>query len=274
MTDALQLDLGFERHPMAGTRMVRRIVRYPYVITNTFRLDPNPSDMLSIILQSASGAIRAEDRLAARVIAGAATAVHLRTAAAGVVHRAREDGMAQEQTELIVGPGALLELVPEPKILFAGSALSQRLRIAADPDGTAIVADGFLTHDPHGRNAPFRRLCATIEIVRPDGMVLALDRLDIGGQAPTEPGSRFPCHGVLIVVHRLSESQQAAMLAFVTAATTLEGLYAAASPLPSDAGISLRLAARSGAVLRSATRRAWAAARFALTGSLPGHRRC
>jgi urease accessory protein len=272
VTDVRQLDLGFERHPVAGTRMVRRLVRYPYVVTNAFRLDANPADMLSVILQSASGAILAGDRLGARVSAGAGTAVHVRTAAAVAVHRMHPEAIAEEQVDLVVGAGAFLEFMPEPKILFAGSALAQRLRLMVDPDGTAIVADGFLTHDPEARGGVFRRLHATIEVIRPDATILAIDRFDISGAVPDRPRSRFACHGVLMIVRRLADAEQAALLSALTAATALEDLYAAASPLPSHAGIGLRCVARSGAALRSGLRAAWAASRLVLTGSDPGNR--
>jgi urease accessory protein len=269
----LQLDLGFERHPVAGTRMAKRIVRYPYVITNTFRLDARPADMLSVILQSASGAILGGDRLRARVTAGAGATVHVRTAAATAVHRTPLHAIAQEQIDLIVGAGAFLEFMPEPKILFADAALAQRLTIVVDPDGTAIVADGFLTHDPEGRGAAFRRLHAVIEIKRPDETVLAIDRFDIAGEVPEGPRARFPCHGVVMIARSLADAEQAALLAALDAVAAREGLYAAASPLPSGAGIALRCVASSGAALRAGLRAAWAAARLVLTGFAPGDRR-
>lgn len=273
MTDAPQLDLAFERHPLAGTRIARRIVRYPYVITNPFRLDAHPADMVTVMLQSASGAILAGDRLKARVSAEAGAAAHVRTASATAVHRMDGDTVAQEQIDLAVGAGALLEFMPEPKILFAGAALAQQLKIVVDPDGTAVVADGFLMHDPEGRGAGFRRLSATIDIVRPDATTLATDRFDIAGGVTAGPRARFPCHGILMIVHRLADEEQAALLSALDAATAAGGLYACASPLPSQAGVALRCVASSAAALRAGLRAAWAATRLVLTGSEPGDRR-
>jgi urease accessory protein len=269
-----QLDLAFERHAAAGTRLARRIVRYPYVVTNTFRIDAAPAHMVSVILQSASGAILAEDRLRLRIAAGPGAAVHVMTPAATAVHRMPDGAMAEERIDLLVGAGALLEFMPEPRILFADAALAQELRLCVDVEGIAVVADGFLTHDPQGRKAPFRRLRSTIEIARPDDTVLAVDRFDIDGRGQLLRAAQFGCHGIVIVVGRFTRDDLAAIGAAAGAAVAaLGGLYAATSALPSECGISLRLACSSGAVLRQATNAAWAAIRCHLTGSPPARRR-
>lgn len=269
-----QLDLAFQRHAQAGTQLTRRIVRYPYVVTNVFRMDPVPADMASVILQSASGAILAEDRLSVRIAAEPGAAVHVTTPAATAVHRMPSGAMATERVDLAVGAGALLEFLPEPRILFPDAALVQDLRLVVDVAGTAVVADGFLTHDPQGRKAPFRRLCSSIEIARPDRTVLAVDRFDIDGRRQLLGAARFGCHGIVIVVGPFTRGQLAAIGAAAAATLgALGGLYAATSVLPSECGISLRLACSSGAVLRAATNAAWAAIRCSLTGSPPARRR-
>ena len=269
-----QLDLAFDRHAQAGTRLIRRVVRYPYVVTSTFRVDTVPADMVSVILQSASGAILADDRLTLRIAAGPGAAVHVTTPAATAVHRMPDGAMAKERVDLAVGAGALLEFMPEPWILFPDAALVQELRLIVDVEGTAVVAGGFLTHDPQGGKAPFRRLCSTIEIARPDRTVLAVDRFDIDGRRQLLGAARFGCHGIVIVVGKFTRDELAAIgVAAGAAVAALGGLYAATSVLPSDCGISLRLACSSGAVLRAATNAAWAAIRCRLTGSPPARRR-
>jgi urease accessory protein len=269
-----QLDLAFNRHAYAGTRLTRRIVRYPYVVTNTFCIDRVPADMVSVILQSASGTILAGDRLALHIAAGPGAAAHVTTPAATTVHRMPDGEIAKERVDLTIGPGALLEFMPEPRILFPDAALVQDLRLVVDAKGTVVVADGFLTHDPQERNSRFRRLCSTIEIARPDRTVLAVDRFDIDGRGQLLGASRFVCHGIVLVVGPFARDELSTLAAAVASAVAaLGGSYAATSILPSECGISLRLACSSGAMLQAATNAAWTAIRCRLTGSPPGRRR-
>ena len=269
-----QVYLAFNRHAYAGTRLTRRIVRYPYVVTNTFCIDTVPADMVSVILQSASGPILAGDRLALHIAAGPGAAAHVRTPAATTVHRMPCGATAKERVDLSIGPGALLEFMPEPRILFPDAALIQELRLVVDAKGTVVVADGFLTHDPQEGNSRFRRLCSTIEIARPDRTVLAVDRFDIDGRWQLLGAPRFGCHGIVIVVGPFARDELSTLAAAVASAVAaLGGSYAATSVLPSECGISLRLACSSGAMLQAATNAAWTAIRCCLTGSPPARRR-
>ena len=145
------LDLVVARHAWAGTQLVRRRVRWPYVLTNAFRLDAAPADMLTIVLQSASGAIVAGDRIAHRIEAGPGAALHVTTQAATAVHAMPVGTWAEDSGELIVRENAFVELLPEPRVLFARAELFQRLVIDIDRSAAAIAGDGFLIHDPLGQ---------------------------------------------------------------------------------------------------------------------------
>jgi len=266
------LDLAVARHPWAGTQLVRRRVRWPFALTNPFRLDTAPADMLTVVLQSASGAIVAGDRIAHRIEAGPGAALHVTSQAATAVHAMPLGMWAEDSGELIVGEHAFVELLPEPRVLFPRAELVQRLAVDIDGSAVAIVGDGFLSHDPSGRGEPFRRFAAETIVRDGAGRVLAVDRFDVSGSA-TE-GSERPAHGWLTVLCAPARLDvETAIEALDSALTPIACLYAGASPLPNAAGIAVRLAARDGEALRLGLRAAWVSARRLLTGSPPPSRR-
>jgi urease accessory protein len=177
------LDLMVARHPWAGTQLVRRRVRWPYALTTPFRLDAAPADMLTIVLQSGSGAIVAGDRIAHRIEAGPGATLHVTSQAATAVHAMPLHTWAEDSGELIIQENAFVELLPEPRVLFPRAELRQRLVIEIDRNAVAIAGDGFLTHDPFGQDESFRRLAAETIIRDGTGRVLAVDRQDVAGAA-------------------------------------------------------------------------------------------
>jgi len=260
------------RHPWAGTQLVRRRVRWPYALTTPFRLDAAPADMLTIVLQSASGAVVAGDRIAQCIEAGPGAALHVTSQAATAVHAMPVGTWAEDCGELIVRENAFVELLPEPRVLFPRAELRQRLVIDMDRGAVAIVGDGFLTHDPSGQDEPFRRLAAETIVRDGAGRVLAVDRVDVSG--PAIGRAEWRAHGWLTVLcspERLDA--EPAIAALDGALTPITGLYAGASPLPHAAGIGVRLAARDGEALRLGLRAAWMSARRLLTGAAPPSRR-
>jgi urease accessory protein len=247
-------------------------VRWPYALTCPFRLDTAPADMLTIMVQSASGAIVAGDRVRQRIEAGAAAALHVTSQSATAVHSMPPGIRAEETIELVAGEGAFLEHLPEPRILFPRAELVQRVTIDLGPAALAIVGDGFLTHDPAGGAEPFRRLAVETVIRDAEERVLAVDRMDTGGEALE--GTPWRAHGWLAVLcapDRLDV--EAAVGELEAALVPIEALYAGVSALPSAAGIGLRLAAREGQALRRGLETAWATARRIGTGEAPGPRR-
>lgn len=267
------LDLAFIRHPLAGTVLERRRTRYPYVLCKPFRMDRAGEGMLTTIVQSASGAILSEDRLVQRIAVGEGAEAHVTNQAAITVNRAVGDAVAEESLSVTVAAGGLAEVMPAPRILMPGSALRQRLSITADPLGTAIVADGFTTHDPEAMGGPgrgFRFYGGRLEIRRPDGSLLAADRFELAGP-PNRFGAaeRLVAHGSLLVVTADEDDRHRRILAALEAVVADLEVLAAASLLPRGAGVALRIAARDGAGLRAATLEGWSAVRQVLTGRRP-----
>ncbi|BBE74881.1 urease accessory protein UreD [Oharaeibacter diazotrophicus] len=274
MTADPALDLVFDRHPSAGTRLTRRRARYPFVLTRAFRLDEHHPDVLTAIVQSASGAILGEDVLAQAVTVGPGASAHVTTPAAMTANRTVGGAVARETVTLRVAAGGLLEWLPAPRILLPGSALDQEVAATVDPDGIAVLADGFSVHDPEAAGRPFRFYAARLTVRRPDGRVLFDERQRLDG-----PPNRFggaaglTAHGALTVLAPSGEGGHGALAAALEAAVAGLPVHAGAGALPRGAGVALRIAAADGGAMRTAVTAAWAAARTALTGASPSRRR-
>jgi len=270
-----QLDLSFRWHPNRGTYLDRRVFRWPFTLSRGFRLDAIPSGMLTLILQSASGAILADDALVQRICVRAGAAAHITTQAATIVYRAPAGMCATDVMELQVEDGGMIEYLPEPRILFPESSLSQRLLLRAAHFGTAILSEGFVLHDPADQGRPFRRYAAELVIERPGGRIAAMDRIDLE-RMPQRGGRRtqYAAYGLMLVVAPLPPSALETLCRNITARLDeTTGIYAAASVLPEEVGIGLRIAATDGLRLRTGLTAGWFAARQHLFGCNPAPRR-
>jgi urease accessory protein len=259
------LDLSFRRHPVHGTWLDRRLYRWPYTLSRGFRLD---GDALTVVLQTVSGAIQADDRLVQRIHAGPAAAVHIAAQGAMAVHRARGGTPARDEIMLDIEDHGRIEYWPELRILFPDAALSQLVRISLTESATAIIADGFVMHDPEGTHRPFGKYDSELLLQRPDGRLLALDRMALTAP-PRTRGKRagFVAFGTLVVaVVRPPSWVDALCMDVHQRLAQLPGLYAAASALPNGAGATMRIAASNGRHLRLGLQLGWSAVRQHLNG--------
>lgn len=253
-----QLDLSFARR---GDRTVldRRLFSWPFVLTRTFRLDPSLPHLQTVILQTSSGAIHGEDDLHQRLHLGQGAAAHFTTQGATSVHRAHPGATTRETISITLEPGAWLEYLPQPRILFPDAAMRQSIDINSAPGATALIADAFTLHDPSQRSRLFRRFESTTT-VRQGGEPVMIDRFDIGGD-PVH-FSRHRAFGTLLALApRPAELLQAWALELSAELARHQRVYAAASLLPSGIGIGLRFAAADLRDLRTAFELATAALR-------------
>lgn len=249
--------------------------RWPFTLSRGFRLDRIPSGMLTLILQTVSGAIQADDALLQRIHLGQGAAAHITTQGATMVYRAPAGMCATDIVELEVENGGIIEYLPEPRILFPDSSLSQRLLVRLAPSGIAILSEGFVLHDPAGQGRPFRRYTSELVIERPGGGVVLQDRFDLNAMPP-RGGRRasYLAHGTLLVVASLQPRALETLCSLIQARVQNgTEIYAAASILPQDAGVGLRVVATNGRHLRAALTAAWIASREHLFGCKPEPRR-
>ena len=271
----MQLDLCFKQHPDRGTYLDRRVFRWPFTLSRGFRLDQVPSGKLTLILQTVSGAIQADDSLLQRIRVCHGAAAHVTTQGATVVYRAPVAMCAKDTVELEVENGGLIEYLPEPRILFPQSCLAQRLLLRVALSGVAVLSDAFLLHDPAGQGRLFRRYVSELVIERPGGDVVLRDRIDLDAM-PLRGGRRAPyvAHGVLLVVAPRPAAELEVLCSGMEARVgSGTETYAAASILPREAGVGLRVVATDGQHLRRALSAACGAAREHLFGGNPESRR-
>ena len=266
------LDLSFARR---GDRTVldKRLFAWPFVLTRTFHLDAVPAHMLTVMLQTSSSTLLGEDRLIQRFRLGQGAAAHLTTQGASPVHRAHPGMTAREAVEITVGPDALLEYLPEPRILFPGAALDQSIDIDCAPSGTLILSDAFTVHDPERTGLGFRQMASIVTLRFDGGEPALIDRFDIA-QLGRGRAARYTAFGNLFLVAPLpAEILERLALDLSAALGAMPGLYGAASLLPGDIGIGIRLAAEDLRAVRAGRDLVWTAMRQQLCGQAPTSRR-
>jgi urease accessory protein len=270
------LELSFRA---VGCRTVlgRHRQRFPLHVTTPMYLDPAAPGMPFVYAQNPTGGVFAGDRLCVEVDAGPDTRVHLTTPASTKVYR-MEEGHAEQVTELKLGAGAYVELVPEPLIPQAGSRFASRVA-ATLAGGASLVAAETVAPGRAARGEVFayERLELCTEVYDQAGNELCVDRLVL------EPGRRSPAArgllggasyvGTLLVVAPGSDGE---LLAARTDAELAElaGVRAAAGALAAGVGSVARVLGDSPAALRAAIEAAWTVARAELLGApLPSRRK-
>jgi urease accessory protein len=231
-----QLDLSFVRR---GGRTVidRRLFRWPFVLTRSFAGRTPTPHMLTVIVQTGSGAIHGEDRLTQRLAVGVDAAVHVTNQGATAIHRAGPGQQTEERAVLQVEPGGVLEYLPEPRILFPDAAISQTVELDCAAGSEAIVADAFVPHDPFGASGRFRSYEATLTVRGGGSEPLLVDRLRLDG---SDVAPRHSAFGSVTMV--LAKEATACVAQAITARLSdLPGLYGAATVLPSSLGVGVRL---------------------------------
>ena len=138
--------------------------------------------------------------------------------------------------------GALLEYLPEPRILFPGAALEQSIEL--DCARTALRSSPTRSRRTTRRHEArgFRELETTFCLRRLGGEPVLIDRMrlcrpDLG----IFRGHR--AFGSAVVVLTSNHDLEKLLVLLTTALGDVSGLYAAASMLPGSAGLGVRLAA-------------------------------
>ncbi|GGC61564.1 urease accessory protein UreD [Chelatococcus reniformis] len=264
-----QLDLVFARR-LDRTILERRIFRWPFVLTRTFALERTPPCLLSVFLQTSSGAVHGEDDLRQRLHIRGGAAAYVTTQGASPVHRATPGQTSKESVGIRIEDDGHLEYVPEPRILFPGAALDQTIEVDCAPGGFALAADVFTIHDPAGEGRRFRSLRATTILRRGGDAPLLVDRVDIRGLGRGRTAA-FAAFGSVYV---LAPDGAAALMADVAAMLPgIPGLYGATSELPGDGtGFSVRLAGYDLRSVRTAVALTWSLSRQSRFGCKPSAR--
>jgi urease accessory protein len=270
----LQASIEFARDASGRTFVSRQRVGYPFHLGRALRSPGDPAGMPTLYLQSCAGGMFDGDDLRLRIVAGEQASAHVTTGAATIVH-STDSLPACQVTELEADPGAYLEYLPDPSILFPRARLDSQVRVRLHPQATVIVGDSILLHDPRGGDGVFGWLKSETRIEDPEGRLLVCDRFQVEGGAMAKglPGVTgvYAAQGSLFVATQAASA--AALVDAMRAVLVQSGVHAGAGLLPNRTGAWARILAEDAAGLKAAMFAAWAAARELLTGSPPIQRR-
>ncbi|MEI6002051.1 urease accessory protein UreD [Paraburkholderia bengalensis] len=182
-----QLDLCFARGPRGNVYLSRQRAGYPFHVG---RLLDAPAGA-RVIVQSTSGGLFEHDEVAQHVVATYGATARVETAAATIVH-SMTHGMARARVRIEALPGARLDWLPQPSILFPGARLVSHIDAVLHPGARMLLMDSYMSHDPSGGQQPFGALDASIDVRSPAGRLLARDsfRLAGGGAAAARRRAR------------------------------------------------------------------------------------
>jgi urease accessory protein len=268
--NARRLDLTFAR---AGGRtyLARQFASYPWHVTRPFYLDREPAGLATLYLQSAAGGIYAGDHLQLAIGAAPGAQCQITTQGSTIVH----DGRGQTSrlsARIRAGEGAFVGLTNEPTILFPGAAIETRTDVELASGATLILTDALVLHAPGGgRRGTFALFDSQLTVTAASGRVLLIDRARITGDefSHIAPHGPFTTAGSVLALGCVPAGISLSDLEDGIAA---DGSCAAATRLPNDAGLMIRLLASDGVRLTQALRRAWEMLFTDLLGSPPGHR--
>ena len=267
-------EITFALDPGGGTYIRRQFVSYPYHVCRPLTFAGDPDGMATLYLQSCAGGIFRDDRLRENFCAEEGTSAHVTTQAATIVH-SMDRGMARQEVMIEASADSLLEVMPDPFILFPQTRFANATHVRAHQSATVIVTDSFSCHDPAGGGALFDWFHGDLVVRGWQGRVLARDRFRIPGTAVAGryPGitAAYASQGSVFVIHSGRTAELVDTLRTATAG--IDHIYAGASALPNGCGAWLRIMAPDAVGLRAAMTAAWQSTRRLLTGRLPAPRR-
>ncbi|NPC96657.1 urease accessory protein UreD [Nocardioides sp. zg-DK7169] len=263
------LELEFARNER-GTELVGHYQKSPLQIMRPLYYDLARPDMPYTYLMSTGPGIVQGDRLRTDLVFGPGTSAHVTTAAYTKVLKMEHD-YAVAQTNITVGDDAFVEFLPDPVIAFADARFYQRTAVTLSPSATLVLGETLVS----GRLARDERhaysvLATDLEVRRPDGTVVALDRVRLtptdgvtGGLAVLDD------HDVLSMLYVLTERVPAGEIADLLhdTLTPFTDLVLGVSALPGDAGAWVRILGDDTLSVGQALTRAWKALRPVLTGT-------
>jgi urease accessory protein len=267
--------LRFASDENGRTFVERQFAPYPFHFCRPFYLPGDPEGMATLYSQSCAGGIFEHDALELHIEAATGAKVHVTTSASTIVH-GMPDGSALQKVCLVAAEGALLEYLPDPMILFAGSRAQSRVELNLQADAQVMISDAFLLHDYRARGGAFDWFHGDITVRDRIGRIVMRDRIRVNGNdlLGITPGLMNGCVAQASVMLFCRHDRQAAVLEmWCDALNRGVGIYAGASSLGNDLGIFARIIANDGAALRQAQLALWHCARLQLTGRPPTIRR-
>ncbi len=204
---------------------------------------------LEAVLVNTAGGLTGGDKLNVSVEAGAGARAIVTTQAAERIYR-RSAGVAEIETNLVVGSKASLEWLPQETIVFDRSALKRSLNADVAPDGRLLAVEAIvLGRTAMGESAKDIAISDTWRIRRGGKLVFA-DGLRLAGDA-TEIMAGGATGGGAVAVATLILVCPGAESMCEAACHALSGSADTAGASARDGMLVARLIARTGHALRA-----------------------
>ncbi len=138
----LSLRVACAKGEQAISFVAEQYATYPFRLSGNLRLDPSDRRRVYAYMMNASPGVLSGDDLRLAVQVGDRASLYLTDQSATKVHSRPMGGVpARISYRVQVGAGAYLEYVPEPIILFAAAALTQKMQILLHPQGRLVLSE-------------------------------------------------------------------------------------------------------------------------------------
>ena len=268
-----RLALTFAPDLRGRTFLAGQFASYPFHVCKVLYDDADREGMGTIYTQSSAGGLFEHDRHLIEIEAREGAQAHVTTQASTIIHSMKA-GAARQTARIVAGAASLLEVLPDPQILFPQSSFEGLSRIRVTEGATCIVWESFLTHDPMANGGMPLSYRSEIIVENENGKAIAIDRLHIDKQAFQNPApgvmGLFRACGTMLV---LSPGRTSPLDLSSICRKTPDGALIGTSLLPSNAGHLFRILAADGVQLKRSMFACWAVARTALFGKAPIARR-
>ncbi|MET7998353.1 urease accessory protein UreD [Amycolatopsis sp. NPDC005232] len=249
---------------------MRQYQRAPLHIYRPIHLDPALPDMAFVYLQQQGDGLVQGDRYRVDVDCAAESAVHLTTQAPTKVFAA-VDNYATQLVNLRVGPGAVLEYLPDAVVPFRSSRLFQRTCVTVADDATVILGEVLLPgRVARGEAHVYDLFWSEMEIRDSAGTPLTADTLRLRPDTldPRSPGvlGGFDVLASFYVVCARPRSSDLVDLLRSALAEAPEVLWGV-SELPRGRGASVRILGHASASVQAAVHNVWERVRLTVLGA-------
>lgn len=271
------LQLGFARN-RGRTELVQHYQKSPLQIMHPLYFNPLRPDMAYTYLMSSGGGILQGDRLRTDLHFGPGTSAYLATQTHTRVYRMDHD-YAAAIMNIELEQDAYVEYLPEPTVPFADSRFYQQTSVVLDESATLLLGETvYAGRLARGERHAYDVYASDLEVRRPDGRLVALDRVRLCPQKGAESGAAvdgvnglgvLADHDVLTMLYVLTPLATPAQLADTLHRAIGESggdLIYGVSTLPNNAGVWMRLVGNDTVAAAAANTAAASAVHELLTG--------
>ncbi|MFF3039551.1 urease accessory protein UreD [Arthrobacter citreus] len=272
------LQLGFDRN-RGRTELVEHYQKSPLQIMHPLYFNLMRPDMPYTYLMSSGGGILQGDRQRTDLRFGAGTSAHVTTQAHTRIYR-MDYGYATAVVNLAAEEDAYVEYLPDPVVPFADSRFYQQTSVVLDESATLLLGETvYAGRLARGERHAYDVYASDLEVRRPDGQLVALDRVRLC-PGDGEEGSGVNGLGVLAghdvlamlyVFTPLAPPPQLADTLFRAVGESGGDLIYGVSTLPGNTGVWMRLVGNDTVAVAAANTAAASAVHELLTGKQAPH---